>query len=149
MNLRRQILSISFLVLFLGLSFGFEVYRVHCDMRESSFLSLTEGKDPCHAESSNLASSCCSAKATCFSDFKNNDEDSCCEEEEITLSYSPDFFNQVEVEIPLIVCFFLAPNINRNPIFVELNSLNQLCQYPHPPPKQGRDILSLISTLRI
>lgn len=144
----KQILVFPLLALLLTLSAGIKVYEVHCNMRNATFINLQSGMDPCEIEQKKPEAneSCCVAKKTCSPE--DNEDNSCCEEEDITISYQPDFFEQFTAYAFDFVHYFPAQKYFEIPSnFVEKNlSINQ---YAKPPPKSGRDYLTLYAVLRI
>jgi hypothetical protein len=144
----KKILIFPLAALIFTLSAGIKVYEVHCNMRNATFINLQSGIDPCESEPENLdlIQSCCAAKKTCSSE--TSEDNSCCEEEDITLSYQADFFEQFTDYTFDFVLFFPTKKhfeISSNLVAKNLN----INQYAKPPPKSGRDYLTLYAVLRI
>jgi hypothetical protein len=148
-NLLQRIALLTLMVLFLGLTTGVELYSVHCNMRGETFVSLQSGMDPCLIEMDNSASeSCCAAKSHCASNTNQSDNDGCCDEEEIHLSYEPDSFSQFKINLPSFVFLDFSPFYFFDAeFFIQEEQL--LAQFPQPPPLRGRQILEFHCIWRI
>ena len=135
-------------ILFLGLTSGFEFYRVHCNMRGATFVSLQTGMDPCLLENvvESKSESCCSKKEACGALQK--DDDGCCQEEEIVVSYEPDAFNQIHIFLPEFVDVYYK---QCSPLLITERNIERivLAQYPQPPPLRGTELLTLHCIWRI
>lgn len=144
----RQGILFSFTILFISLSFGVKVYEVHCNMRSETFVKILPGFDPCTASSEihDESLSCCASSEKCKIQ-EENDENKCCSEEDLTISYEPDFFQQIIVnnlfcaDFPLQTNYFSFPSVDHRNYVVN--------NYAKPPPKSGRDYLNLYAVLRI
>ncbi len=118
-------------------------------MRGKTYVSLLTAYDPCVEEQQDdTHKSCCSATSHCSIEDEN-EKNSCCGEEQITITYEPDFFHKIESKIfvdlwdyPLVSNF----SFSRKTALAETTTLPQ---FPLPPPKSGREILSLHAVLRI
>ncbi len=145
----QRISLITLVLLFLGLTTGVEIYSVHCNMRGETFVSLQSGMDPCLMDMEfQEASSCCAAKSHCPAENGNNDEDGCCDEDQIHLSYEPDSFSQFKISIPSYFDFTLSARFHFESDFVH-EEQTLLAQFPQPPPLRGRQILEFNCIWRI
>ena len=128
-----------FIIVFLSLTLGIEIYIVHCNMRGETFVSLTSGMDPCLLENEFEANapSCCASKKQCSID----DEDTCCDEEQIQLSYEPDAFSNLKIFLPNWDLIF-SPIFNFG--FQEVVDADRqlLAEFPQPPPISVRKRLT-------
>lgn len=120
-------------------------------MRGQTFVSLQKGLDPClfdeDSEEEEVVHSCCSVKKSCHEDEKP-ETGGCCDEEQIVVSFEPDSYFQYSIFIPTfdfdnfqLAQFCYAPS---------LKEIKQIyAEFPQPPPKRGREILTLHCVLRI
>lgn len=144
----KQIFVFPLLALLFTLSAGIKVYEVHCNMRNATFINLQSGMDPCEIEQKRPEDieSCCAAKKTCSTE--STEDNSCCEEEDITISYQPDFFEHLTAYAFDFVHYFPTKKHFEIPSnFLAKN--HNINQYAKPPPKSGRDYLTLYAVLRI
>jgi len=130
----QSILLISFsIILFLGNSFGFDVFQHFCREEGTlSFAYIINDIDHCD-ESISEKQSCCSTQE----DQKNDD---CCNDEvehiQIKLDYSETYqtldFRVIQIDLP----FYSIKNT-----IVSENEYNvSISTYPNPPPISGREI---------
>jgi hypothetical protein len=148
-NWLNRLIVFSLTALILSLNIGVDVFRVHCDMRGKTYVSLLTAYDPCVEEQQDdTHKSCCAAASHCSIEDEE-EKNSCCGEEQITITYEPDFFHKIESKIfadawdyPLVSNF----SFSRKTALAETATLPQ---FPLPPPKSGREILSLHAVLRI
>ena len=149
MNWLNRIIVFSLTALILSLNIGVDVFRVHCDMRGKTYVSLLTAYDPCVEElQDDTHKSCCSAASHCSIEDEE-EKNSCCGEEQITITYEPDFFHKIESKI--FAEAWEYPIVS-NSSFSRKTGLAEtatLPQFPLPPPKSGREILSLHAVLRI
>jgi len=149
MNLSQRFSALLMLCLFLGLTFGIEVYRVKCHMRSEHFLSFSSGMDPCLIEneaSNHNNHSCCAIETKCLED--SDIETHCCDEEAINISYEPDAFSQFKLSIPQL---YLVENNQLHFIshVISIPETPILSEYSRPPPLDTNQILSLHCVWRI
>lgn len=118
-------------------------------MRGKTYVSLIEAYDPCVEEQADDTHKSCCASASHCEDEKESEENSCCGEEQITITYEPDFFHKIEFksfafnwDYPIQEGFSFSSKII-------LAQETILAQFPQPPPLSGRDILALHAVLRI
>jgi hypothetical protein len=150
MSVLNRITLFALIILIISLNTGVDVYRVHCDMRNKTYVSLLTAYDPC-VEDIPLEenASCCKSKAHCAADSDENDDDSCCDEEQITITYEPDFFqkNQLKTFFALVLASIESGfSFSSESTFQQTASIQQ---FPQPPPLSGRDILTLHAVFRI
>ncbi len=150
MSYFKRTILFAFIAIFLSLNIGVDVYRVHCDMRNKTYISLLTSYDPCLDESQiESETTCCSTKSHCSIEDDEKDKDSCCDEEEITITYEPDFFHNTDLKPSLSILLaleFIGFSFSSIPVFEQNVGIS--C-YPQPPPLSGRDILTLHAVLRI
>jgi hypothetical protein len=149
MNFFTRIALLALSAVILSLNVGIDVYRVHCSMRDQTFVSLLTAYDPCLENEIEEQASCCKTKSNCSTENQDHDEDPCCDEEQITITYAPDFFQQTHLQAHLTslqiiaISYFSFSNI---PVYKQKESISE---YPQPPPLSGRDILTFHAVLRI
>lgn len=151
MNVFQRAIAGILTVLFLGLTFGVEIYSVHCNMSGEKIISLSSGYDPCLSSEKHLDSkndSCCSERKNDIPCLEKEEDNRCCDEEEIYISYEPDAFSQIHLFIP--VALLIAHSNQSLPFFEFVYQEKELLpEFPQPPPKIGREILNLHCVWRI
>ena len=150
MSVLNRITLFTLITLIITLNAGIDVYRVHCDMRNKTYVSLLTSYDPCVEEIPlEENASCCKSKTHCEADSDENEDDSCCDEEQITLSYEPDFFQKTQLKT--LFSLVLA-TIDSGFSFSSISTFQRTAsiqQFPQPPPLSGRDILIRHAVFRI
>lgn len=146
MNLFQRTFVGFFIILFLSLTLGIEIYSVHCNMRGETFVSLTSGMDPCLMENEFEANalSCCASKNYCSLE----NEGSCCDEEQIQLSFEPDAFSSFKIGIPHWD-FLQVQDFSFVFTSVRFKEEQLLAEFPQPPPLYVRERLSINCVWRI
>ncbi len=149
MKLVNRILIFSLLGLILILNIGIDVYRVHCDMRDKTYISLLTGQDPCLIEAPVESTTCCKSKTHCSAQDTEKEDDSCCDEEQFTITFEPDYFQKAEFKT--FINFWIASpaQVFSLPTIDGYAVLSTYANFPQPPPLSGRDILTLHAVLRI
>jgi hypothetical protein len=149
-NYVSRIFLFALTALILSLNVGIDMYSVHCDMRNKTYVSLLTAYDPCFSESVDKDNaSCCASQSHCAEDDSENEDDSCCDEEQITITYEPDFVNNFLVNA-LIQPSILLPKIDFSfSSKVAFSETKTIEQFPQPPPLSGREILTFHAVLRI
>jgi hypothetical protein len=149
MNFFTRIALLALSTVILSLNVGIDVYRVHCSMRDQTFVSLLTAYDPCVENEVEEQASCCKAKAHCSNEIQEHEEDPCCDEEQITITYEPDFFQKTHVQAYLTPWQLIeAPDFSFSSAQVCPHK-ESIKEYPQPPPLSGRDILTYHAVLRI
>lgn len=139
----------ALVAIILSLNVGVDVYRVHCDMRDKTYVSFLTAYDPCLDNQEEEQSACCTSNTHCSVENEEHDEDSCCDEEQITITYEPDFFQHTHIHACLSPWLIIAePSFSFTSISIFAKTAS-IKQYPQPPPLSGRDILTFHAVLRI
>lgn len=149
MKLVNRILIFTLLGLIMTLNVGIDVYRVHCDLRDKTYISLQTGLDPCLTESPVETATCCKSKTHCSTQDAENEDDSCCDEEQLTITFEPDYFHKSDFKSFVYLWIASPADLFSLPRIDVYAAPSAYANFPQPPPLSGRDILNLHAVLRI